>query len=413
VPVIGEREEKMVSLMLCGNAEGKLLKPFFIWDGERPIPSVFGQFKEALHVMSPGGGQTRETFGSWVTNFIEETGGKDYDKPRAIYLDSHYSHISLEALLELRAHNVLVYPYPAHTSHATSPLDVAVFSAAKSDFDHFRTEATAAGGAYGRGMIAACWRKTIAHMCDVDDIAEDCSNLVMPHLQSGFKATGICPHDPSVVFTKHASLIKQADAYAQKHKVAVAGSGAVEDDSDDETGVLTAEEVEEFLSRSLAVVDPLKERATKHGIKAPVGRIYTGDWYLTQQLDKIEAKQALEAEKQARRSRGLPSARRRRPPQLQRQRRAPQSWRRALSGGSSASGWGVRGARRQGSARRRRRQLRLRPSPACAPASVQSSWRPSCAKLGGGCNLCCRLLACKVAKPEVAWSLRGEAVSGD
>jgi hypothetical protein len=48
-----------------------------------------------------------------------------------LFLDGHFSHITLEVVDLARANNITIICIPPHSSHALQPLDVGVFGVAK------------------------------------------------------------------------------------------------------------------------------------------------------------------------------------------------------------------------------------------------------------------------------------------
>nr|XP_023014921.1 uncharacterized protein LOC111504565 isoform X1 [Leptinotarsa decemlineata]XP_023014922.1 uncharacterized protein LOC111504565 isoform X2 [Leptinotarsa decemlineata] len=107
---------------------------------------------------------------------------------KAIVLDNHYSHVSLEAFKFCRENNIVILSIPPHTSHRMQPLDVAFYGPLKAAFrkgcDLFmKSNALQKITPYD---VASLFNKAY---CDTATIKKGVS---------GFKASGIVPITPSI-----------------------------------------------------------------------------------------------------------------------------------------------------------------------------------------------------------------------
>lgn len=110
------------------------------------------------------------------------------DQPALMILDNHDSHLSLEALDFAKANGIVMVTIPPHCSHKVQPLDCAVFGPFKR---HYNT-------AVKSWMLDNPGKPlTIYNIPQL--VASAFPNaMTISNILSGFRVTGIYPHDPNV-----------------------------------------------------------------------------------------------------------------------------------------------------------------------------------------------------------------------
>ena len=78
--------------------------------------------------VSPTGWSNTEIFKAYLEkHFINYVQGLSADQPIIVLYDGHKSHVSLGVIEWAKAHNIILFVFPAHTSHLLQPLDVGCF----------------------------------------------------------------------------------------------------------------------------------------------------------------------------------------------------------------------------------------------------------------------------------------------
>lgn len=180
------------------SANGKALDPFIIfkgknlrtnWHGDESLPNT-------KYVASDNGWMTASIFENFFKGFVEETKST---RPILLLLDGHLSHTSLNTIDIARTENISILKLPAHCTDLLQPLDVACFGPLKSYYEKALIEYVHATG--GRAplqhsgfadMLSKVWKK----------------GLSPSNIQSGFRATGIFPFDPSTYKTERLDKMK-------------------------------------------------------------------------------------------------------------------------------------------------------------------------------------------------------------
>ena len=103
-------------------------------------------------------------------------------------MDGHSSHINLAVSDFCRDHGIILYCFPAHSSHILQPLDISVFGPTKKEWnrqiDHFKRK-------YNVAM-------TKGHFFQVFDSAWKIATKP-ENAKSGFKSAGLVPYNPNAV----------------------------------------------------------------------------------------------------------------------------------------------------------------------------------------------------------------------
>lgn len=114
------------------NAAGKALNPIYIMPRQNYVESMNTGTRDGTMIICNGSGyNTKETFVQILRGFIEET-GSSLSNRQLLYMDSHESHISLEAIDMARDNGVDFLTFPPHCTHKMQPLDVSVYGPFKS-----------------------------------------------------------------------------------------------------------------------------------------------------------------------------------------------------------------------------------------------------------------------------------------
>ena len=127
------------SILVCCNAAGNALPPFYIHPGKSIKFDYFNnKIPDACVGVSSKGYMTASLFKQrFHRHFLKHCGSH---RPVLLLLDSHASHVDLEVLKIAKDNNVILFALPPHTSHLYQPLDVAIFHPLKSAFARLTSE---------------------------------------------------------------------------------------------------------------------------------------------------------------------------------------------------------------------------------------------------------------------------------
>ncbi|KIJ46240.1 hypothetical protein M422DRAFT_59634 [Sphaerobolus stellatus SS14] len=116
-------ENTTVLITIC--ADGTSTRPVVIFKGENVMNSWFkNNIANCMITRSRNGWTEQEIAEDWIIKFVEETAEKAAGEPRALFLDGHNSHYSPKLLRYAQAHNIIIFGYPPHCTHALQDLDV-------------------------------------------------------------------------------------------------------------------------------------------------------------------------------------------------------------------------------------------------------------------------------------------------
>lgn len=139
-----QEEGLHVTLALCINAAGKLLKPLAILEVSS-IPFNFDEILDDFHwSYQPSGWMTKEIFKSWAREVflpaveLLRIEHNLPNEPALLYVDGHSSRHNIELLEFLKDKNIHVVLIPPHSSHILQPLDCGVNGAFKQMYTHGR-----------------------------------------------------------------------------------------------------------------------------------------------------------------------------------------------------------------------------------------------------------------------------------
>jgi hypothetical protein len=176
-----------VTIMLCGNAEGDFLPPYFIIKRTTNVAKFAENLPSGSEVyVGKSSWQTTDSFVQWLNFFIETVQPEEH-KPVLLIVDGHASHKTLDAIELARKHHIHMLALPPYTTNKTQPLDRCFMNAFKKAYDK------------------AC-EKRMRELNGGKIIVTDVSLMVKNALQSmtdrialnlikGFKCTGIEPYD--------------------------------------------------------------------------------------------------------------------------------------------------------------------------------------------------------------------------
>lgn len=120
--------------------------------------------------------------------FEKETREKAKGRTRALILDGHSSHYSLELLQYAREHKIKILGYPPHCTHALQGLDVICFGIMKNEL----------------GLVIDDYERCYQHGVTKEDFIQVSGTAYlaafkMETVLAAFRATGIHPYDPTVI----------------------------------------------------------------------------------------------------------------------------------------------------------------------------------------------------------------------
>lgn len=122
-----------VSALVCVNADGQCLPPFFIFPGKNIIRShTTGASPGSIFAASESSFLVTALFVQYFEWFVRQI---PTDRPVLVVMDGYKAHFSLRTITHARSHGILLYALPAHTSHFLQPLDVSVFQHFKRELD--------------------------------------------------------------------------------------------------------------------------------------------------------------------------------------------------------------------------------------------------------------------------------------
>jgi hypothetical protein len=189
----GNRE--WVTTIECINSTGWALPSTIIFKGKVYIE---GWFEEAgispdWRVELSANGWTTDEIGlRWLKKcFIPATNGRTRGGYKLLILDGHGSHLTPAFDKACEENNIIPLCMPSHSSHLLQPLDVGCFGPLKR--------------AYGK-LIEQKGRLGFNHIDKLDFLkaypkAHE-EVFTQQNIQSGFRATGLVPFNPSVVLEK-------------------------------------------------------------------------------------------------------------------------------------------------------------------------------------------------------------------
>ena len=124
----------------------------------------------------------------FIKLFHKQTAHLQKEGPRLLHVDCHSSHINLPLIEFARAHDIVIFGYPPHTTHLLQGLDVVIFSPFKNAYAKHAAEHLKATGQEVEKPVFL----SILHKAVQDSFTE--KNILL-----AWKKTGLRPIDPSVI----------------------------------------------------------------------------------------------------------------------------------------------------------------------------------------------------------------------
>ncbi len=129
----GGSGREFYTILAAGAADGTRLPPFILykgvnlylrWTQGEPAGSLFG--------MSDSGWMGESNFVEWFKKlFVPAVRHLIATGPVVLFLDGHYSHISLNLITSAKKEGIHLLCLPPHLTHILQPLDVGVYGPAK------------------------------------------------------------------------------------------------------------------------------------------------------------------------------------------------------------------------------------------------------------------------------------------
>ena len=186
--------DRHITLMGCLSADGRVSTPMLIVQGQRLKAAWTASWPEALWVVDSAGYCSEEIYYQWVERWVMESvpEGGYAANPRVLIVDNYHSHLSVDVLQLLRAHNVRCVTLHPHTTHILCVLDTSVFALLKKHFkgrcNDFDTEIT-------MNSVGGVIKDAYAYATSVTEcpVSKKRTSAAI----SGYASTGLFPFDPS------------------------------------------------------------------------------------------------------------------------------------------------------------------------------------------------------------------------
>jgi hypothetical protein len=194
----GNRE--WVTTIECINAKGWTVPPFIIVKAKVQMLYWYSENRDlppSWVIAMSDNGWTNDKLGfAWIQHFNRHTSSRTVGNYRLLLFDGHSSHGTPEFDLYCQENRIVTLCLPAHSSHKLQPLDVACFSPLKTAYRN-RVEELARCG---------CFHIDKSDFLGIYPLARK-SVFSASNIASGFRATGLLPHDPervlqTLTFTK-------------------------------------------------------------------------------------------------------------------------------------------------------------------------------------------------------------------
>lgn len=205
---VQQHSKASISIMVCGNAAGDLLPPMVVYKAGNLYEGwTKGGPPGTVYSNTPSGWFDMDQFEKWFFQILLPK-IKDIENPgkKLVIGDNLASHFSPTVIEACEENNIYMTALPPNSTHLMQPLDVAVFAPFKKKWrqilDKWRSETKSSSSIpkeYFPTLLNRLWLA----------VSENVSN----NLQSGFRATGLCPFNPQEVLKRIPD--HQDDANAQ------------------------------------------------------------------------------------------------------------------------------------------------------------------------------------------------------
>ena len=185
----GERGE-LVTTVCAANAEERFIPPLLIFPKTR-YQNIFlrGAPAGSLGFSSRSGWINNEIWLEFLKHFAAQT-GVSKGTPALLIIDNHSSHVNIDAVNFACENGIVLLAIWLHTTHKMQPLDVSVYGPFKNFYDK-------ALDSWMRSHPGE--RFTIYHVAAAVNEAF-LSAMTTRNIISGFKATGIWPYNPNILY---------------------------------------------------------------------------------------------------------------------------------------------------------------------------------------------------------------------
>lgn len=186
-----------MSVIECVSAAGRKLRCVAIFKGQGLQTTWFpAEIPNWLYTTSENAWTSQEIGLEWLQRVFIPESTPQLNQHRMLLLDAHSSHINIEFLWSCKQHKIELLFLPAHSTHVLQPLDLSVFSAAKTRY-----------------------RNQIRDLASLDDAApvkkqqfiryynlarED--SITERVIRAGWRAAGLVPYNPDLVTTSSQML---------------------------------------------------------------------------------------------------------------------------------------------------------------------------------------------------------------
>ena len=122
-----------ITIVACGNATGQVMPPTIIFEAKKVNPAwTTGEIPGTMYGSSDKGWITTDLFESWLSeHFIKHAVGS---RPLLLLLDGHSTHNQPNVIRLARKNGIIILCLPPHATHEAQPLDCAVFSPLKAQW---------------------------------------------------------------------------------------------------------------------------------------------------------------------------------------------------------------------------------------------------------------------------------------
>lgn len=125
----------LVTALFCGNAEGYLIPPFFIFKkGPKQTNFMNGAPSGSETYLGGSGWMTTEGFLQWLCFFIGKV-RPTAEEPVLLLVDGHASHKNIEVVELAKNNHIQMLSFPPHCTHKMQPLDRTLMKPFKTAFN--------------------------------------------------------------------------------------------------------------------------------------------------------------------------------------------------------------------------------------------------------------------------------------
>ncbi|OWY97028.1 DNA binding protein [Phytophthora megakarya] len=169
-----------VLALVCVNADGGYVPPFFILPGKKTrVRDTAGGMKGSTFAASESAFLATKLFIQYFEWFVQST---PPDRPVLVIVDGYKCHFSSRTLQYGRKHDIDLYALPAHTSHFLRPLNVSVYHHFKRLLDDEK-------------RVFRVKERRMVERCDMVAVALNAlaGRLTRAYIVAGFEQTGLYP----------------------------------------------------------------------------------------------------------------------------------------------------------------------------------------------------------------------------